>query len=95
MLQELATIVIPYKKCLSYQVCRALHVMHNYPSGPLIHCDVKPGKKGERERVRETDRERESERDRERERERDNLSIKDINLFLYKYNLASGWVLYL
>lgn len=24
-------------------VCRALHVMHNYPSGPLTHRDVKPG----------------------------------------------------
>jgi len=24
-------------------ICRALHVMHNYPSGPLTHRDVKPG----------------------------------------------------
>lgn len=24
-------------------VCRALHVMHNYPTGPLAHRDVKPG----------------------------------------------------
>lgn len=23
-------------------ICRALHVMHNYPSGPLTHRDVKP-----------------------------------------------------
>lgn len=24
-------------------ICRALHVMHNYPSGSLAHRDVKPG----------------------------------------------------